>query len=162
MAAENCLWGAPRIHGELLKLGIAVSERTVSRYLRGRPTKGSQTWRTFFANHFGGQTHISPVMFADAHDEDDVVDASDWSFRSAPSVEVVVRFHSQPIVEWAVRSRPRPSAYVSANIAFTTVQELASAAALTLRDTCGCNQPRGDRTGLRSCAPTVPSRPAAV
>ena len=31
MAAENCLWGAPRIHGELLKLGIVVSERTVSR-----------------------------------------------------------------------------------------------------------------------------------
>ena len=38
MAAENCLWGAPRIHGELLKLGITISERTVSRYLRGRPT----------------------------------------------------------------------------------------------------------------------------
>ena len=36
MAAENYLWGAPRIHGELLKLGIAISERTVSRYLRGR------------------------------------------------------------------------------------------------------------------------------
>jgi len=34
MASENCLWGAPRIHGELLKLGIEVSERTVSRYLR--------------------------------------------------------------------------------------------------------------------------------
>src|SRR5262245_10262310 len=38
MATENCLWGAPRIHGELLKLGITISERTVSRYLRGRPT----------------------------------------------------------------------------------------------------------------------------
>jgi putative transposase len=36
LAAENRLWGAPRIHGELLKLGIAVSERTVSRYLVGR------------------------------------------------------------------------------------------------------------------------------
>jgi putative transposase len=33
MAAENCLWGAPRIHGELLKLGITISERSVSRYL---------------------------------------------------------------------------------------------------------------------------------
>ena len=37
LAAENRLWGAPRIHGELLKLGIAVSERTVSRYLQDRP-----------------------------------------------------------------------------------------------------------------------------
>jgi len=36
--------GAPRIHGELLKLGIVVSERTVSRYLRGRPRRPSQTW----------------------------------------------------------------------------------------------------------------------
>ena len=80
MAAENCLWGAPRIHGELLKLGIAISERTVSRYLCGRPSTRSQTWRTFLANHLGGQTFISPtVMFAHAHDEDTVVDASDVS-----------------------------------------------------------------------------------
>ena len=86
MAAENCLWGAPRIHGELLKLGIVVSERTVSRYLRGRPTTRSQTWRTFFANHLRGQTLISPVMFADAH-EDIVVDLCDLSFRPAPSID---------------------------------------------------------------------------
>jgi putative ABC transport system permease protein len=39
LAEENRLWGAPRIHGELLKLGIVVSERTVSRYLRRRPRK---------------------------------------------------------------------------------------------------------------------------
>jgi transposase len=47
MAGANPLWGAPRIHGELGKLGIEVSERTVSRLLprRGRPP--SQTWRTF-------------------------------------------------------------------------------------------------------------------
>jgi len=81
MAAENCLWGAPRIHGELLKLGIAISERTVSRYLRGRPPTRSQTWRTFFANHFGDRTFISPVMFADASGADIVVDTSDVSFR---------------------------------------------------------------------------------
>ena len=81
MAAENCLWGAPRIHGELLKLGIAISERTVSRYLRGRPTTQSQTWRTFFANHFGDRTFISPLMFADASGNDIVVNASDVSLR---------------------------------------------------------------------------------
>jgi putative transposase len=51
MAGANPLWGAPRIHGELGKLGIEVSERTVSRLLprRGRPP--SQTWRTFLDNH---------------------------------------------------------------------------------------------------------------
>ena len=80
MAAENCLWGAPRIHGELLKLGFAISERTVSRYLRGRPPARSQTWRTFFANHLGGPTLPSPVMFTDARG-DDVVGSRDVSSR---------------------------------------------------------------------------------
>jgi putative transposase len=47
----NPLWGAPRIHGELLKLGIDVSERTVSRRMPRRRCPPSQTWRTFLANH---------------------------------------------------------------------------------------------------------------
>src|SRR5229473_4477752 len=47
MAAANPLWGAPRIHGELLKLGIAVSERTVSRLMPKRCGPPSQTWRAF-------------------------------------------------------------------------------------------------------------------
>ena len=51
MAAANPLWGAPRIHGELSKLGIAVSERTVSRLLRRPRRPSSQTWRTFLTNH---------------------------------------------------------------------------------------------------------------
>jgi putative transposase len=51
MTAANRLWGAPRIHGELLKLGVAVSERTVSRLMPKRRTPPSQTWRTFPTNH---------------------------------------------------------------------------------------------------------------
>jgi transposase InsO family protein len=51
MAAANPLWGAPRIHGELLKLGIDVAERTVSRLMPKRRPGPSQTWRTFLANH---------------------------------------------------------------------------------------------------------------
>jgi putative transposase len=51
MAAANPLWGAPLIHGELSKLGIEVSERTVSRLLQRRRRPPSQTWRTFLANH---------------------------------------------------------------------------------------------------------------
>ena len=120
MAAENCLWGAPRIHGELLKLGIGISERTVSRYLHGRPTTRSQTWRTFFANHFGNQTFISPLMFADAHDDNIVVAACDLSFH-------------RPSVDWAVRSSRRPSAGASATITFRTVQQRTRAAAVTRR-----------------------------
>ena len=74
LSRENPLWGAPRIHGELLKLGITISERTVSRYLRGRPRTRSQTWRTFLANHFAGQ--ISPMIFAEANDEDIMVETA--------------------------------------------------------------------------------------
>jgi putative transposase len=53
MAAANPLWGAPRIHGELRKLGIEISERTVSRLMPKSRTGPSQTWRTFLANHIG-------------------------------------------------------------------------------------------------------------
>lgn len=46
MSRENPLWGAPRIHGELLKLGIEVGETSVSTYMVRRRTPPSQTWRT--------------------------------------------------------------------------------------------------------------------
>jgi putative transposase len=51
IAHENPLWGAPRIHGELLKLGVQVSQATVAKYLGRRRTPPSQAWRTFLANH---------------------------------------------------------------------------------------------------------------
>jgi transposase InsO family protein len=58
MASHNATWGAPRIHGELLKLGFDVSERTVSRYLeriRPEPRRaGSQAWCTFLRNQAKG------------------------------------------------------------------------------------------------------------
>jgi len=53
MANANPRWGAPRIHGELLKLGIDVCQASVAKYLvRGRQPP-SQTWRTFLRNHVG-------------------------------------------------------------------------------------------------------------
>lgn len=51
IANDNAIWGAPRIHGELLKLGFDVSEPTVSRYMPRRRKPPSQTWRTFLLNH---------------------------------------------------------------------------------------------------------------
>jgi putative transposase len=51
MAEANLGWGAPRIHGELLKLGIEVSERTVSRLMPQQHRAPSQTWRSFLDNH---------------------------------------------------------------------------------------------------------------
>ena len=53
MAAANVTWAAPRIHGELLKLGFEISERTVSRLMPKRTKKPSQTWKTFLTNHVG-------------------------------------------------------------------------------------------------------------
>jgi transposase InsO family protein len=51
MSEENPLWGAPRIHGELLKLGFKVAESTVSKYMIRRRGPPSQTWRTFLRSH---------------------------------------------------------------------------------------------------------------
>ena len=51
MSEENPLWGAPRIHGVLLKLGFKVAESTVSKYMMRHPGPPSQTWRTFLRNH---------------------------------------------------------------------------------------------------------------
>ena len=51
MSQENPLWGAPRIHGELLKLGFAVSQSTVARYMARKRNPPSQSWRTFVGNH---------------------------------------------------------------------------------------------------------------
>ncbi len=51
ISRDDPLWGAPRIHGELLKLGIQVSQATVSKYMINIPRPPSQTWRTFLRNH---------------------------------------------------------------------------------------------------------------
>ena len=51
MSLANPLWGAPRIHGELLKLGIKVSQATVAKYMVRQRKPPSQTWRTFLNNH---------------------------------------------------------------------------------------------------------------
>ena len=52
-AQANPRWGAPRIHGQLLKLGIDICQATVAKYMVGRRQPPSQTWRTFLRNHVG-------------------------------------------------------------------------------------------------------------
>jgi transposase InsO family protein len=51
MSIENALWGAPHIHGELLKLGFAVAQSTVAKYMTKRPDPSAQGWGTFLRNH---------------------------------------------------------------------------------------------------------------
>jgi hypothetical protein len=54
MSIENPLWGAPRIHGELLKLGIDVGQTTVAKYMARGRRPPSQGWKTFLRNHADG------------------------------------------------------------------------------------------------------------
>jgi transposase InsO family protein len=67
MARDNRLWGAERIRGELLKLGIHLSKRTVQKYMRGarRPSPPGQSWRTFLRNH---SAHIWACDFVQTFD----------------------------------------------------------------------------------------------
>ena len=102
---ENGLWGAPRIHGELLMLGFSVSERTVSRYLPDQRTRRSQTWRTFFANHVGNLALTSTMTssFPTSHDD---VDASVWPCR--PVLPSRGRYVCTPwaVVDWPASHQP--------------------------------------------------------
>jgi putative transposase len=66
MSAANPFWGAPRIHGELLKLGIEVSQATVGRYLPWRPKDPSPTWRSFLHNHLADTVAIDMFIVATA------------------------------------------------------------------------------------------------
>src|SRR4051812_44384232 len=61
MCRDNPLWGAPRIHGELLKLGIDVGETSVGKYMVRKRNPPSQNWRTFLDNHL--KTMVSIDFF---------------------------------------------------------------------------------------------------
>jgi transposase InsO family protein len=58
MSLANPLWGAPRIHGELLKLGVAVGQTSVAKYMERRRRPPSQGWKTFLRNHADGIASI--------------------------------------------------------------------------------------------------------
>lgn len=72
MSTQNPLWGAPRIHGELLKLGFEVSEATVSRYLPRRPRDPDQRWKTFVANHRHCVASIDFLLVPTVPDEEEL------------------------------------------------------------------------------------------
>jgi len=93
MSKENSGWGAPRIHGELLKLGINIGERSVSKYLVRSRKPPSQTWRTFLENH------VKSIVFVD--------------FFTVPTIHfrilyvfVVLSHERRRIVHFAVTAHP--------------------------------------------------------
>ncbi len=63
MRSANLLWGAPRIHGELLKLRIEVSQATVAKYIVRRRRTPSQNWRTFLRNQAQGIAAIDMLSW---------------------------------------------------------------------------------------------------
>src|SRR6267143_1660942 len=94
MASPNPLYGAPRIHGELLKLGIHVAERTVSRLLPKRRTPPSQTWRTFLTNHVRDLVSIDFFIVPTAR-------------LRVLFVLVVLAHHRRRVVHFNVNEHPR-------------------------------------------------------
>jgi putative transposase len=66
MSMANPIWGAPRIHGELLKLGIEVSQATIGRYLPWRPKVPSPTWRAFLRNHMCDMAAVDMFVITSA------------------------------------------------------------------------------------------------
>src|SRR5271154_1243556 len=66
MSGANPLWGAPRIHGELLKLGFEASQATIAKYMMRRRGTPSQNWRTFLRNHAEGIAAIDMFVVASA------------------------------------------------------------------------------------------------
>jgi hypothetical protein len=75
MSVDNPLWGAPRIHGELLKLGFEAAQSSVPKYMVKRPLPfTSQGWLTFLRNHSTQIAAMDPF----------VVRASRWSCSALP------------------------------------------------------------------------------
>jgi transposase InsO family protein len=93
MSRENPLWGAPRIHGELRKLGIEISQATVSKVMVRHPRPPSQTWRTFLTNHADGLASIDLFVVPTA------------TFRLLYAF-IVLRHERRKVVHFDVTSHP--------------------------------------------------------
>jgi hypothetical protein len=93
MSVANPLWGAPRIHGELLKLGFEIAQSTVARYMPRRRRPPSQSWKTFLRNHAAGIAAM------------DLVVVPTIGFRLL-YVLIILAHHRRRILAFAVTSHP--------------------------------------------------------
>src|SRR5258708_11128252 len=93
MSRSNPLWGAPRIHGELLRLGIEISQATVAKYMVRRRRAPSPTWRSFLRNQAEGIAAIDMFVVASA------------SFRLL-YVMIILAHDRRKIVRTAVTEHP--------------------------------------------------------
>jgi hypothetical protein len=88
MSRANRLWGAPHIHGELLKLGFTIAQSTVARYMYRGPWPPTQGWRTFLTNHVDGIAAIDLFVCRQLRSGCSIVlsfcaTGVDYGFRSA-------------------------------------------------------------------------------
>jgi putative transposase len=79
LSHENPIWGTPKIHGELLKLGIEIGETSVSKYMVRRRGPPSQIWKTFLENHVKSMVSVDLLRCTD----DPVSDALRFSGAGA-------------------------------------------------------------------------------
>src|SRR5499426_2459657 len=93
MSNANPLWGAPHIHGELLKLGIEISQAAVGRWMPWRPKAPSPTWRSFLRNHLPDITAIDMFVVTTA------------TFRLLYAL-IVLSVDRRRVVHFAVTSNP--------------------------------------------------------
>src|SRR3954465_13226191 len=97
MSIANPLWGAPRIHGELLKVGIDIGQTSVAKYMARRRGPPSQGWKTFVLNHADGIAAMD--LFGGA---DRVIPAALWAFDQGHSRRRILWLGvtAHPTAEW--------------------------------------------------------------
>ena len=142
MAAANPLWRAPRIHGELKMLGIDISERTVSRFLRRVRRPPNQTWKTFLHNHVGQMVSIDfftvPtitmrvlfVLIVLEHDRRKVLhfNVTEHPTGAWTAQQIVEAFADREAAQYLIRDRDsRYSAEVQLRIKSLGIQEILTA-----------------------------------
>lgn len=144
MSEGNPLWGAPRIHGELLKLGIEISQTTVAKYMIRNRKPPSQTWRTFLENHakeiiatdfFTVPTATFRVLFVLvvlSHDRREILytnvtesPTAEWAAR-----QIIETIGLDEVPKYLIRDRDRKfSEFFSRKVESTSVQEIFTAPA---------------------------------
>jgi putative transposase len=116
MSRANPLWGAPRLHGKLLKLGIEVSQATVGRYLSRRRKAPSPTWRSFLRNHMTDIAAVDMFVVATA------------AFKLLYAV-IVLNHHRRRVIHFEVTQNPITSLARAANHQGLSVGDRASLSA---------------------------------
>jgi len=100
MSVGNPLWGAPRIHGELLKLGIEVAQSTVAKYMANRRPGPGQTSTTFLRNHMAGIAAMDVLVVPTINFQQLFVLVILRHERRRP---ISLNFTDHPTTEWIAR-----------------------------------------------------------